>query len=71
MLVGSDYVVKLFRRVEPGIHPEIEIGRFLIEVAAFGNAPDLLGSIELESGGEASAIAVVHRSSRTRATPGR
>ncbi len=61
MLVGSDYVVKLFRRLEPGINPEIEIGRFLTEVAPFANTPPLLGSVELESGGAVSAIAVVHQ----------
>ena len=60
-LVGSDYVVKLFRRLEPGINPEIEIGRFLTEVAPFANTPPLLGSVELESGGAVSAIAVVHQ----------
>ena len=60
-LVGSDYVVKLFRRLEPGINPEIEVGRFLTEVAPFANTPPLLGSVELESGGAVSAIAVVHQ----------
>src|SRR5262249_5576993 len=26
VLVGTDYVVKLFRRLEPGLNPEIEVG---------------------------------------------
>ena len=62
VLVGSEYVIKLFRRLEPGINPEIEVGRFLTETAAFPHAPGLLGSVELEAGTEArSAVAVVHQ----------
>jgi maltose alpha-D-glucosyltransferase / alpha-amylase len=60
VLVGNEYVVKLFRRLEPGINPEIEIGRFLTEAAAFPHAPSLLGSVELEENGARNAVAVVH-----------
>ena len=61
VLVGSDYVVKLFRRLEPGINPEIEVGRFLTEMAGFANMPPLLGTVELVDGDARSAVAVVHR----------
>jgi maltose alpha-D-glucosyltransferase / alpha-amylase len=61
VLVGSQYVVKLFRRLEPGINPEIEIGRFLTETVPFANAPPLLGAVELQQDGRRSAIAVVHQ----------
>jgi maltose alpha-D-glucosyltransferase/alpha-amylase len=59
-LVDSDYVVKFYRKLESGINPEIEIGRFLTEVAAFANTPALLGSVELIEGNQRSAIATVH-----------
>src|SRR6202011_185812 len=59
-LVDSDYVVKLYRKLEPGINPEIEVGRFLTEVAGFANTPALLGSVELVEGDNNSAIAIVH-----------
>ena len=59
-LVDNDYVVKIYRKLEPGINPEIEIGRFLTEVAGFANTPALLGSVELVEGDRTSAIAVVH-----------
>ena len=46
MLKGS-------RGLSPRVHPELEIGRFLTEVAGFRNAPALLGSVELVGrGGE-------------------
>ncbi len=59
-LVDSDYVVKVYRKLETGISPEIEMGRFLTEVAGFANAPALLGSVELIEGERRSAIASVH-----------
>jgi maltose alpha-D-glucosyltransferase/alpha-amylase len=59
-LVDSDYVVKVYRKLETGINPEIEIGRFLTEVAGFANTPALLGSVELVEGDNRSAVAIVH-----------
>jgi maltose alpha-D-glucosyltransferase/alpha-amylase len=59
-LVDNEYVVKLYRKLESGINPEIEIGRFLTEVAGFANTPALLGSVELVEGDSKSAIAIVH-----------
>jgi maltose alpha-D-glucosyltransferase/alpha-amylase len=60
-LVGGDYVVKLFRRSDRGINPEIELGRFFAETAAFSNTPALIGTVELIEDGQSSAVAVVHR----------
>ena len=59
-LVDNDYVCKIYRKLEPGINPEIELGRFLTEVAGFANTPALLGSVELIEGDKTSAVAVVH-----------
>src|SRR5207249_3853512 len=39
------YVLKLFRRIEPGPNPELEIGRFL-RAAGFTRAPALHGALE-------------------------
>jgi maltose alpha-D-glucosyltransferase/alpha-amylase len=53
-------VLKLYRRLQSGPHPEIEIGRFLVERAGFANTPPLLGTIELAlpaEGGDAEAAA--------------
>ncbi len=59
-LVDNDYVVKIYRKLEAGINPEIEVGRFLTEVAGFANTPALLGSVELVEGDQTSAVAIVH-----------
>jgi maltose alpha-D-glucosyltransferase/alpha-amylase len=60
MQVDSDYVVKLFRKLESGMNPAIEMGLFLTEVADFANTPAMLGSAELIDDGKHSAIAIVH-----------
>jgi len=59
-LVDNDYVVKVYRKLESGNNPELEMGRFLTDVAGFANTPALLGSVELEEGNSRSAVAVVH-----------
>jgi maltose alpha-D-glucosyltransferase/alpha-amylase len=37
--------LKLFRRIEPGIHPDVEVTRFLTVDAAFPHVPTLFGVI--------------------------
>jgi len=59
-LVDNEYVVKVYRKLEAGINPEIEMGRFLTEIAGFANTPALLGSVELIEGEKKNAIAIVH-----------
>ena len=59
-LVDNEYVTKIYRKLEVGINPEIEMGRFLTEVVGFPNTPALLGTSELVEGDKRSAIAVLH-----------
>ncbi len=59
-LVDNAYVVKIYRKLESGINPELEVGRFLTEIAGFANSPSLLGGIELVEGDRRSAVGIVH-----------
>ena len=59
-IVDGKLVMKLFRRLEPGVNPEIEVGRFLTETVPFNNAPPLLGTVELVEDDRRSSVAVVH-----------
>jgi maltose alpha-D-glucosyltransferase/alpha-amylase len=60
VIVDNRCVVKILRRITPGTHPEIEVGRFLADIVHFQNAPTLLGTLELVEGENRSALAVVH-----------
>jgi len=48
IVYGDRYILKLFRKVEPGINPDIEIGRFLTE-RGFRNTPAVVGLLEYRS----------------------
>jgi len=42
-------ILKLYRRLRPGVQPDIEIARFLTEDTDFESSPALLGTIEWEA----------------------
>jgi maltose alpha-D-glucosyltransferase/alpha-amylase len=58
-VVDNEFFIKIHRELEAGIHPEIEMGRFLTEVADFPNTPPLLGSVELVQGDERRTLCSV------------
>ena len=58
---GDRLIAKLFRRVEAGPNPDVEIGEHLTTRTDFRRAPRVAGAIEYRETGEAPAhIAVVH-----------
>ncbi|MCJ2091296.1 MULTISPECIES: maltose alpha-D-glucosyltransferase [unclassified Methylobacterium] len=60
--IGSKMMLKLLRRLQPGTHPEIEVGRFLTEQAGFSNTPALLGTLEhVAEDGTRTALAVLQK----------
>ena len=60
VLVGDLMVVKAYRKLVRGEHPELEIGRFLTEVADYRNTPALLGAVQhVEDGGATTALMIV------------
>ena len=58
---GTSLIAKLLRRVEPGPHPEVELGRYLTDHVAFKGAPPFLGALEYEArDGQRTALMVAH-----------
>ncbi len=47
ILYGQQLILKLFRHLECGENPDVEIGRFLTEVAHFKRMPPFLGEISM------------------------
>jgi maltose alpha-D-glucosyltransferase/alpha-amylase len=50
VIYGNQLILKLFRRLEEGINPDVEIGRFLTENTPFTNISQLAGSLEYHRG---------------------
>src|SRR5580692_1404650 len=46
VIYGSHLIMKLFRRIQEGINPDLEIGKFLTEKTSFASVPLLAGSLE-------------------------
>jgi maltose alpha-D-glucosyltransferase/alpha-amylase len=62
LVFGSEYICKLFRKLDSGMNPELEISRVLTEREDFPNAPSLLGVLEYQSGRqEPATLATLHR----------
>jgi maltose alpha-D-glucosyltransferase/alpha-amylase len=61
LLYEGKLIFKLFRLVDEGINPDLEMSRFLTERTSFANAAPFAGGIEYRSPGqEAVAVGVLH-----------
>ncbi|MEO5896624.1 MAG: maltose alpha-D-glucosyltransferase [Vicinamibacterales bacterium] len=62
IVFGYRLILKMFRRLEPGVNPDLEIGRYLTERAHFARVPAIAGALQLETLGETSTtIATLHQ----------
>ena len=60
--LGDRFLLKLFRKAEPGINPDLEIGRQLTDYTGFRGMPLLAGGLELRSRGrEPVTLGVLHQ----------
>ncbi len=58
VIIGDRILLKIYRRPETGIQPELEVGRYLTEEAHFDRSPALLGVAEcMPRDGAPTAIA--------------
>jgi maltose alpha-D-glucosyltransferase/alpha-amylase len=55
IVYGDHLLLKLFRRIQPGINPDREIGRHLSENVRFTRVPAVAGAIEYDRPGESGA----------------
>ena len=60
VIVGDIAIIKMFRRITDGPHPEAEMGRYLTE-NGFANTPALLGEVvRVDRTGTSHALAIAH-----------
>jgi maltose alpha-D-glucosyltransferase/alpha-amylase len=59
IVYGNRYIMKLFRKIEPGVNPDLELGRFLNNVG-YAHVPVVAGALEYRVGrSEVSTLAVL------------
>jgi maltose alpha-D-glucosyltransferase/alpha-amylase len=61
LIFGDRAIMKLYRRLERGEHPDAEIARFLTTRARFPYTPELLATALFESSGEREVAAMLQR----------
>jgi maltose alpha-D-glucosyltransferase/alpha-amylase len=60
IIYGDKLILKFFRRLQPGENPDLEIGRFLTEVAHFSRVAPFLGEISvIPTVGEKTTVAML------------
>ncbi len=60
ILFGDQLILKIFRRLQPGENPDVEIGRFLTEIAHFQQIPPFYGEASISSAApEGTTIALL------------
>lgn len=60
LLYGTELILKLYRHLEEGINPELEMSRFLTEKASFPNIPAYAGTLEYsKQDSEPTAIGIL------------
>ncbi|HKT20411.1 MAG TPA: maltose alpha-D-glucosyltransferase [Stellaceae bacterium] len=60
-IIDDWLIMKFYRRIAVGTHPEIELGAFLTADGLYANTPTLFGSIHFVDGaGHDTALGVVH-----------
>ncbi|MGH9549706.1 MAG: phosphotransferase, partial [Terriglobales bacterium] len=60
IVYGKRLMLKIFRRLEPGLNPDLEISAFLMEKSSFRNVPPLAGHLEyLAEKGAGSSLGIL------------
>ncbi|MGH7853161.1 MAG: putative maltokinase, partial [Candidatus Binatia bacterium] len=59
VVYGDRLILKIFRRLQDGINPDLEIGRFLTEKTLFEHVPKLAGSLEWRRGNGVATVGIL------------
>jgi maltose alpha-D-glucosyltransferase/alpha-amylase len=62
IVFGNRLILKVFRKLEAGVNPDLEVSRFLLERTEFRSTPALAGWIDYApAGGEPASVAALFR----------
>lgn len=61
IVYGDRFILKLFRRLQDGVNPDLEVGRFITERTSFAYVPPLAGALEYHGKeGEPLTLGILH-----------
>jgi maltose alpha-D-glucosyltransferase/alpha-amylase len=61
VVFGDKFFMKLFRKLEAGLNPDLEVSQFLTEKTEFRNTPQMTGSLEYEFQGTLSTLTILQQ----------
>jgi trehalose synthase-fused probable maltokinase len=61
IVIDDVAIIKLFRRLVPGIHPDVEVARYLTTQAGFTHTPAFLGELRFENDHGATTAGMTQR----------
>lgn len=61
IVYGDRFILKIYRKIEPGINPDLEIGRFLTEKQTTALSAPVAGAIEYRQGRESMTVGVLQQ----------
>jgi maltose alpha-D-glucosyltransferase/alpha-amylase len=62
IVFGDQLILKLFRRTEEGVNPDLEIGHYLTDRIGFQHTPAVAGTIEYRTkGGQSAAVGILQQ----------
>jgi len=59
VVYGDRFILKMFRRLQEGMNPELEIGSFITERTSFEHVPKLAGSFRWSRGSRSATLGVM------------
>jgi maltose alpha-D-glucosyltransferase/alpha-amylase len=59
IVLGDEQILKVFRLIKAGVHPDVEVTEFLTNRAGFANTPKLRASMRIEADGETTVTGMV------------
>ena len=59
IVYGDRFILKMFRRLQEGVNPDLEIGAFLTEKTSFEHVPKLGGSFQFRRGNRSATLGIL------------
>jgi maltose alpha-D-glucosyltransferase/alpha-amylase len=59
VIIDDEAILKLYRLLRPGVHPDVEVSQFLTTRARFANTPSLIATLTIDDGRDSTVAGMV------------